>query len=67
MLGARDKTVNEVDLTSFSYEGLSIVRKKNIKQIVNGKLIIEKEVQVTATRMIGHDLLGRERQRNGGR
>lgn len=44
MLGARDKTVNEVDITSFSYEGLSIARKKNIEQIVNGKLITKKEV-----------------------
>lgn len=44
MLGARDKIVNEADITSFSYEGLSVVRKKNIEQIINGKLIMKKEV-----------------------
>lgn len=68
MLGARDKTVNEVDITSFPYEELSIGRKKNIQQIINGKLIMKNEVQVTATGIfdVDRDLVGRERQKKRG-
>lgn len=44
ILGSRDKTVNEVDITSFSYERTRIVRKKNIEQIINWRLIMKKEV-----------------------
>lgn len=44
MLGSRDKTVNDVDITSFSYERISIMRKKNIEQIIIRRLIMRKEV-----------------------
>lgn len=33
MLGSRDKTVNEVNITPFSYEGVSIVKKKNMNKV----------------------------------
>lgn len=49
MLDSRDKTVNEIDIASFSQEALSIVRKEDIEQIIiNGRFIMKKEVQVVA-------------------